>query len=343
MFRLLVPILAVVLLLPVFLKAAEEELLGQPPFQYRIVKDWAKASLEKAPLKNGHGLAFDKRGRLFVLTDEAQNNILVLDADSGELLRTWTARMPGAHGLALVEENGSEVLYITDTALHEVRKLTLDGDELARLSWPQESGLYTKEAEYRPSKTLHHPDGSLWVLDGYGKDYVHHYTPSRNRLKSWGGTLGEGENQLLHWGPHGGTLDLRDPAQPLIRIAMSDRQEIKNFTLDGRFVDKIPFPGGNPRDVVLWNEYAFIPHLGDRWPQDRDSPGFISVVDRQFRVIANIGGPAAIYEQSVLQPMRSDGRSFIHPHAVAVAANGDLYVAQFASPAAPLLKLQRVK
>lgn len=343
MFHLLVALLAMVLVMPVFPKAAEEEVLGQPPFQFQVVKGWAQAAMEKAPLKNGHGLVLDKRGRLFVLTDEPRNNILILDADSGELLNSWTARMPGAHGLSLVEEHGSEVLYITDTVLHEVRKLTLDGDELARLPWPKVSGLYGKEAEYRPSKTLHHPDGSMWVLDGYGKDYVHHYTPSLNWLKSWGGNLGKGEDQLLHWGPHGGTLDLRNPAQPLIRIAMSDRQEIKNFTLDGRFVSNIPFPGGNPRDVVLWNDYAFIPHLGDQWPQDRDSRGFISVVDQQFLIIANIGGPAATYEQSVLRPMRSDGRSFIHPHAVAVAANGDLYIAQFASPGAPLLKLQRVK
>lgn len=187
MFHLLVALLAVVLVMSAFLKAAEEEVLGQPPFQFQVVKGWARAAMEKTPLKNGHGLVFDKRGRLFVLTDEPRNNILILHADSGELLNFWTARIPGAYGLALVEKHGSEVLYITDTVLHIVRKLTLDGDELARLPWPKESGLYGKKAEYRPSKTLHHSDGSMWVLDGYGKDYVHHYTPSLNWLKSLGG------------------------------------------------------------------------------------------------------------------------------------------------------------
>ncbi|MEN3941302.1 hypothetical protein WJU23_08410 [Prosthecobacter sp. SYSU 5D2] len=322
--------------------AQAEDLLGQAPHQYRVVPGWAAKALIAAPIKNGHGLALDAQGRLFVLTDNPQNNILILDPETGALINQWTARMPGAHGLALVKEGDAEVLFITDTVLHEVRKLSLDGKELARFPWPEKSGLYAKESEYRPSKTLHHPNGDFWVLDGYGKDYVHHYDQEGSLLKSWGGNLGEGENQLLHWGPHGGTLDLRDAAQPLFLIAMSDRLEIKRFTLNGQFVDKIPFPGGNPRDVVLWGDLALIPHLGDQWPQDKDSPGFISIVDRQFRVLSNIGAPPALYEQGVLQPMKSDGRTFIHPHAVAVDAVGNVFVAQFASKAAPLVKLEPV-
>ncbi len=323
--------------------ARAEDLLGQAPYQYRVVKGWAAEALEKVPLKNGHALAFDAKGRLFVLTDEARNNMVILDAASGALLGQWTARMPGAHGLALVKEGETEVVYITDTVLHEVRKLTLEGTELARYPWPEKSGLYAEETEYRPSKIVRHPRGDFWVMDGYGKDYIHHYSATGELLKSWGGNLGEGEDQLLHWGPHGGALDLQDPARPLLVIAMSDRQEVKRFTLDGRFVDKFLFPGGNPRDIVWWQDFALVPHLGDNWPADKKAAGFISLVDRNFRIVSNIGAPAAVYENGVLQPMKSDARTFIHPHAVAADAEGNLYVAQFASPAAPLLKLERLR
>ncbi len=323
--------------------AKAEDLLGQKPFQYRVLKNWAQAALTTAPLKNGHALAFDSQGRLFVLTDEAKHNILILDPQTGDLLGQWTARMPGAHGMSLVKEGGAEVLYITDTTLHEIRKLSLEGTELASYPWPEKSGLYAKATEYRPSKTLHHPRGDFWVLDGYGKDYVHHYNVTGEFLKSWGGNLGEGENQLLHWGPHGGLLDLSDAATPRIIIAMSDRQEIKRFTLDGQFVDKFPFPGGNPRDLVFWQGYYLMPHLGDQWPQNRDSPGFISILDSEFRIVSNIGAPASVTQNGVLQPLKSDAHTFIHPHAVAADAEGNLYVAQFASPAAPLLKLERVR
>lgn len=318
-------------------------ILGEGEFCYQVVPKWAETALQKAPIKNGHALAFDQQGRLFVLTDEPRNNILILDSKSGELLDSWTARMPGAHGMALVSEKGQEVLYITDTALHEVRKLSLEGQELARLPWPEKSGLYGKEAEYRPSKTLHHPEGRFWVLDGYGKDYVHLYGSDGQLAQSWGGDVGAIEDHLAHWGPHGGALDLRRPDQPRIVIAMSDQQEITRFTLEGKWVDRLPFPGGNPRDVVLWGDHAIIPHLGDRWPQDRNSPGFISIVDRDFKVVANLGAPPPVYQDGVLQPMKSDGKTFLHPHAVAVDSEGNLYVAQFASPTTPLLKLERLR
>jgi DNA-binding beta-propeller fold protein YncE len=35
--------------------------------------------------------------------------------------------------------------------------------------------------------------------------------------------------------------------------------------------------------------------------------------------------------------------AFIHPHGIAVDADGHIYVAQFASKSAPLLKLERVR
>jgi DNA-binding beta-propeller fold protein YncE len=41
--------------------------------------------------------------------------------------------------------------------------------------------------------------------------------------------------------------------------------------------------------------------------------------------------------------MRSDGKTFIHPHGVTVDAAGNLFVAQFSSPSAPLLKLERLR
>ena len=317
--------------------------LGQGSYQYQSLPDWGKEALSQVQVKNGHAVAIDSQNRLFFLTDAPQNNILILDAKSGTLIQHWTARMPGAHGMSLIKEEKQEVLYITDTVLHEVRKLTLDGKELSRFSWPKESGLYSKAEDYRPSKILVHPDGRLWIFDGYSKDYIHAYAANGRWLKSWGGNLGIGENQLRHWGPHGGGLDLRDAAQSRIVIAMSDQQEIKIFTLDGHFTTKVPFPGGNPRDFIPIGNHGLIPHLGDSWPQDKNAAGFISIVDQDFKVLSNIGAPAAIYKDGILQPMQSDGKTFIHPHGVCTDSEGNLFVAQFASPSAPLLKLERVK
>ena len=324
--------------------AADSPVLGQGDFRYRAVEGWAHDALAKVKVKNGHGLAIDAAGRILFLTDDPQNNLIVLSS-AGELIEAWTARMPGAHGLTRIVEDGKESLFLTDTALHEVRKLTLKGEELLHLPWPEKSGLYKTAAEYRPSKVLLSPKGGeFYVFDGYGKDYVHHYAADGTLIRSWGGTIGEGENQLAHYGPHGGVVDTRNPANPVILVCMSDKLEVRRFTLDGRFIDKFAMPGGNPRDAVLFGEFLLIPHLGDQWPKDKNAPGFVSVLDRNNRVISNIGGTPPVYDAAgTLQRMRSTGAPFIHPHGIAVDAEGNLYVAQFASPAAPLLKFERIK
>jgi peptidylamidoglycolate lyase len=322
--------------------AFADDVLGQGEFRYRVVSGWGREALAQVSVKNGHAVIIDGQGRLLFLTDDAKNNVIILDAKTGALIKQWTARLPGAHGMSLVKESGREVLFITDTQLHEVRKLTLDGEELAVFPWPEKAKLHADAKEYRPSKTIHFPNGEFAVFDGYGKDYIFHYKADGTLIRAWGGNIGEARDQLKHWGPHGGAFDDRD-GTPRVVIGMSDQQEIRRFTPEGRFIDQRPFPGGNPRDIVLFGKHTIIPHLGDNWPKDKNAPGFISIVDSSWKIVSNIGAPPAVYENGVPQPMKSDGKTFIHPHGVAVDAEGNLYVAQFASPAAPLLKLERLK
>jgi hypothetical protein len=313
------------------------KVLGQGQFRYRVVPGWGVLGAE-TPVRNCHGIVCDREGHVILLTDHTANNVVVYDK-GGRLVHKWGNGFPGAHGLSIVTEGSSEVLYLTDLQTHRVVKTTLDGKVLQEWCWPEQAGKYEKEADYRPSWTLHHPDGGFFVLDGYGRDYITRYDSAGRFLSVFGGA----EGGITHWGPHGGMMDNGGGYGQTLLVAMSDQQHLLRLSEEGAFLERVDLPGGNPRQIRKQGGFYFVAHLADNWPKDRNSRGFISVLDSSFRVVANIGGTVPQYDDAgKLRPMAQEGGVFMHPHDVVVDAEGSLYVAQFASGQTYPLKLERL-
>jgi peptidylamidoglycolate lyase len=320
-----------------FIQAQSPEILGQGTFRYRLVPGWGVLD-SKTPVKNGHGLVVDSAGHVIFLTDHPANQVLIYDRN-GRLVHKWGTEFPGAHGLSIVREGQREVLFLTCLQTHRVVKATLDGEILQEWHWPEAIGKYENETQFKPSWTLHLPNGHFFVLDGYGRDYILHHDEAGHLVKCFGGS----EGGITHWGPHGGLADTRDPARPELLIAMSDQQHLLRLDLNGGKLGKIDLPGGNPRQVRLHEGHFFVAHLADNWPADRQSRGFVSVLDSELRVVANLGGSAPEYDGSgVLRHMHNTSPIFLHPHDLALDADGSLYVAQFASGNTYPLKFERV-
>jgi hypothetical protein len=319
--------------------AAESPILGQGDFRYRVVPNWGVLGAD-TPVKNCHGIVTDREGHIILLTDHIANNVIVYDK-KGKLVSKWGTAFPGAHGLTIIEEKagGREVLFITDLQKHQVYKTTLSGEILNTWGWPQPSGKYEKEDQYRPSWTLHLPNGEFFILDGYGRDFITHHSADGKLLKIFGGQ----EGGITHWGPHGGMADVRDGANPTLLIAMSDQQYLMRLSLDGKKLALVDLPGGNPRQIRSHKDHFFVAHLADNWPKDRASRGFVSVLDANLRVVSNIAGTAPVYgDDGKLQTMRHQEDIFVHPHDLIVDADDSLYVAQFSSGATYPIKLERV-
>jgi peptidylamidoglycolate lyase len=316
--------------------AADNRVLGQGQHRYRVVPGWGVLDAG-TPVKNCHGLVRDAQGHIILLTDHVSNNVVVYDK-RGRLISKWGKAFPGAHGLSIVAEGGREVLFITDLQKHTVTKTSLDGKVLDEWGWPASTGKYREEADYKPSWTLHMTDGTFFVLDGYGQDFIVRYDAQGKMTRIFGGA----EGGIPHWGPHGGMLDIQRKT-PTLLIAMSDQQYLLRLSIDGEKLQQVELPGGNPRQIRLHKGRYYVAHLADNWPKDRDSRGFVSILDENLQVVSNIAGSSPEYtDDGKLRPMRHTEDVFLHPHDVVVDEDDSLYVAQFASGATYPIKLERV-
>ncbi|MEM9348257.1 MAG: hypothetical protein AAGB26_16740 [Planctomycetota bacterium] len=314
-----------------------DPIVGQGDFKYRVDELWGLLDESEAVVKNCHGIVQAKDGRIFLLTDHVKNNIVIYEKcacfDS-----TWTLDFPGAHGLSIVTEGTGkdqrEVLYITDIRLGKVVKTTLEGEVLQRWGWPEDSGKYDNAKQYRPSWTLHKPGGDFFVLDGYGRDYIQHFDKEGKQVNHFGGK----EGGIAHWGPHAGIYD-----DDGLLIAMSDQQYLLKLNDKGEEQFRVDLPGGNPRSIQRAGDHYFVAHLADNWPKDRSSRGYLSILDKDFKVVANLDGNAPHYtDDGRLLQMTAMGLVFTHPHDLCVAKDGSIYVAQFLSGGTYPMRLERV-
>jgi len=324
------------LFLPELLKK-NELILGQGAHRYRLNNSWSKADFSKFPVNDCHEMIIDSKGRIFLLTNETKNNILIFDR-SGKLLDSWGHDYPGAHGLTRHDENGEEMLYICDNKRHQVIKTTLDGRELMVLDYPRETGRYKSAEEYVPTETTIAPNGDIYVADGYGLDYIIQYDAKGRYIRHFGGR-GDGPEFLLN--AHGVTLDNRNPDLPGLVVSSRQQNAFKRYTLEGEYLSSIELPGAWVCRAVIKGEHLYTAVLQSEDKQWKES-GFVTVLDKTDTVVSNLGAELPVYENGRPSSMSQSVQAFQYPHDVCIDDDENLYVAQWNSGKKYPFKLERV-
>ncbi|HEY6979173.1 MAG TPA: 6-bladed beta-propeller [Chitinophagaceae bacterium] len=309
---------------------------GYNGMQYRMDEKWGALNPKIHPVNDCHEMVQDKQGRIILLTNETKNNILIYNK-SGKLLYTWGHEFPGGHGLTLHNEGGEDFLYITDIVRHRVYKTTINGKLLMRIDYPAETGAYTKSEEFVPTETTVLENGDFYIADGYGAQYIMHYD-ANGKLKNFFGGRGEGDEHFDN--AHGITIDTR---QEQLTLLITDRSRncFKRFSLDGKLIEVISLPGACVCRPVIHGDHLYAAVL--RSPNlDAAGTGFVTILDKNNRVVSNIGGTEPIYKDDKLQPMAQAEKIFVHPHDVCVDDEKNLYVAQWNSGKVYPYKFTRV-
>jgi DNA-binding beta-propeller fold protein YncE len=272
------------------------------------------------------GAVIDKAGNIYVTTD-TERGILVFSTAGKFLRAVGPTRI---HGLEVREENGIEYLYCARHADHEVVKLKLDGEQVWSIHFPQEAGIYQDEKGFNPCAVTVAPDGSIFVADGYGSNYVLKFDKDRKFVKAFGGP-GEAEGKFKTC--HGISLDTRQ-GRPLLLVCNRNNNRVEYWDLDGNFVKVIQKDLRMPAAVHIRGDYAVFPELQGR----------VTVLDKEGAIVAQVGDNPNEKQRANFALPQDQWKDGIcnSPHGASIDKDGNLIVSEW-SQFGHLHKFTRVK
>ncbi len=272
--------------------------VGTGEYTYELVRDFLKL-----PGGERFGLvsrvATDSQDRVYVF-QRRDPPVVVFDRD-GKYLGAWgSGEVTDPHGLKIV----NDVVYTTDRSDSVAKSFTLDGKTLLELG---ERGVHSDTgctgspwlAERaagpfnHPTEMMPHPNGDIYVTDGYRNARVHRFTRDGELVTSWGSPgHAPGEFHL----PHSIAFD----SDGKLYVADRSNKRIQIFSPDGDFIGEWTGMGG-PNDITRGKDGNY--YIAEQ--EDGGKPAYVCVRDATGNVLA-----------------RMESR---HVHGVGVDSRGDIY------------------
>jgi hypothetical protein len=294
--------------------------MGSGEYTYEADHDWGAlpASIQYG---NTHGVVHDSQGRIYVhhtvgKTSESPDTMVIFDRD-GKFIKSWGQQFKGgAHGLHIQKEGSTEFLYLCDILHGAVVKATLDGEEVFRFGYPEQSDAYAaKKIPWSPTNLAVAPNGDFYVADGYGSSFVLQYNSKAEYIRTFGG-LGSDPGKLNQ--PHGIWVDQRGPV-PILTVADRRNYRLQYFTLNG---EHLGFSGrlNYPCHFSTRNQLMVVPELEAR----------VTILGPTNEPVAHLGqGPANFRDVRVKPRDAFVPGQFVAPHGACFDADGNIFVVEW--------------
>lgn len=246
-------------------------------------------------------VAFEKNGHLLVLT-RGQQAFFEFD-QAGNFIRAFGDRFSRAHGLRIDREGN---IWATDVNAHTVMKFSPDGMLLMTLGTKGEPGEWnggTGSHHFnQPNDVAIASNGDIFVVQGHtpggGDPRVLKFDKSGKFLTTWGGKGTEPGKFAV---AHGIAID----GSGLLWVTDRENQRIQVFDQNGKYVREMKYMG-LPCALDIGRDAVYMVN------------GFAAQIlrlDLSGKVLAAMGKPG------------KGAGEFGEAHMIAVAPNGDLYVA----------------
>ena len=291
--------------------------------QYVWQENWIRIPASAAQASGGrtHGVAVTRSGQIVVFAQA--NPAVYFFTPEGKEVAAWGNQFAGAHGLTLVEEAGSEFLWLTDQHSGAVVKTTLDGHVIQEIERPP-------ELPYKPTWVAVNPKNEdVWVTDGYASHVIRRYAKSGVLIST---LTGEGAPDRFLC-PHG----IAFGPDGNLYVTDRSRKRIVIYDGDGTYL--------RHRDDVVHSPCMFAFHGGKVYVPELF--GDLKILDSGLNIVSRVGTNPDVRPEGGWPDQDGWGlptlpgwpnlsgtaydrpERFIAPHSAAVALGGTIYVAEW--------------
>ncbi|MGJ8641494.1 MAG: hypothetical protein ACSHYA_19040 [Opitutaceae bacterium] len=270
-------------------------------------------------LGDGHGeVDVASNGEIYLSVQKGAQPGLQVYSATGDYLRNVPGAAADFHGFVIQSDTDGEYIYGVGLNTGSLTKLQLNGDVVFQtpVSAIPEKFVWKKDGKLNPRFTscAVAPDGTIYVVDGYGTDNVHLFNKDGSYRSTWIGKAAPYNFNNLH-------KIYIDPRYEAPRILACDRanRRLVHLTLDGEFIGEFATALRRPSAAAFYKNNVAIAEIEGR----------ISILDLEGKIVSTLGTNNDKYNGNRTPPEKWRTGITTSPHGIAYDANGNILMTEY--------------
>lgn len=229
---------------------------------------------------DAHGdIAISPAGEIYVSVQAGDHPGVQIYSPRGRYLRNLPNAPNDFHGFVITTApDGVSHIFGARLIGQQVQELTLDGKVVLTIPATSIPDRYKTDKDGKLSVSLTDvavaPNGDIYVVDGYGRDFIHHFDKVGHYLDTFGGQGEPWDFKQCH-------KIAIDPRFQPVRLLCTDRlhDRLIQMKLDGQVLGVFAEGLRWPSALSVYRDELAVAELGGR----------VTILDKQGRALASIG------------------------------------------------------